>query len=150
MKTQTTYFGEVEYAEEELLHFEKGLYGFEDEKDFLLIDFGEDSGLLSLQSVRTPRLSFVLMHPFSLAPDYAPVLQPEDLRALGAERSEDLYFYVLCAVREPVPESTVNMQCPIAINPDTRQAMQVILENGQWQMRHRLADFGAAKEGGAC
>ncbi len=150
MRTDTTYFGEVDYDEEELIHFPRGLYGFEDETDFLLIDFGEDSGLLSLQSVRTPQLSFVLMHPFSLAPEYTPVLQPEELKALEAERSEDLYYYVLCAVKEPVPESTVNMQCPVAINPDTRQAMQVILENGAWHMRHRLADLAAAKEEEPC
>ena len=150
MTTETTYFGEVEYGEEELIHFPKGLYGFEDETDFLLIDFGADSGLLSLQSVKTPQLSFVLMHPFSLAPDYAPQLQDEELQALQAERSEDLYYYVLCAVKEPVPESTVNLQCPVAINPDTRQAMQVILESGQWHMRHRLADLEAAREGKSC
>ena len=30
MKTATKYFGEIEYEQEEVLTFPKGLYGFED------------------------------------------------------------------------------------------------------------------------
>ena len=147
MKIQTRYFGEVEYSEEEVLHFPAGLFGFEEETGFLLIPFEENSALYSLQSVATPQLSFILLHPFSLAPDYAPVLQAEELRTLGVQKSEDLYYYVLCAMRRPVSSSTVNMRCPIAVNPDSREAVQVILEEGPWNMRHPLSEFEQRKGG---
>lgn len=150
MKIQTKYFGEVEYTEEELIRFPKGLFGFEDEHEFLLMSFSEEGTLLSLQSVKSPDVAFTLMHPFTLAPDYAPVLQADELKRLGAERSEDLYYYVTCTVREPVGESTVNMRCPIAINPDTRVALQVILNDGAWEMRHKLSELSARKGGVPC
>ena len=150
MKTETKYFGEIEYEQEDLLTFPKGLFGFEEEKSFLLIPFSENGTLFSLQSVTTPQLSFVLMHPFSLDGSYAPVLQPEELAELKVEKSQDLYYYVLCAVKKPASESTVNMKCPVAINPDTREAVQVILEDGAWQMRHRLAEFEARKGAASC
>ena len=151
MKTETKYFGEIDYGPEELLTFPKGLFGFEEEHDFLLLTFSENGALFCLQSVQTPPLCFVLLHPFSLDSGYAPTLQPEELSALKAEKSEDLYYYVLCAVKKPAGESTVNMKCPVAINPDTREAMQVILEDdGTWQMRHRLAEFEVRKGAKPC
>jgi flagellar assembly factor FliW len=140
MKTDTKYFGEITYEQDELLTFPKGLYGFEDEQSFLLLPFSDTGTLFSLQSVKTSHLSFILMDPFSLDGSYAPVLQPEELKFLGVERSEDLFYYVLCAVKEPVAESTVNMRCPVAIN-DNGVAMQVILENTSWHMRHQLSEF---------
>ena len=37
MKTNTKYFGEIEYDEEAVLIFPKGLFGFEEEQRFLLL-----------------------------------------------------------------------------------------------------------------
>ena len=141
MKTKTKYFGEIEYTKEELLTFPAGLFGFEDEQSFLLLPFSDEGTLFSLQSVKTPELAFTLMHPFTLSPGYAPVLRDEELKSLGVESSEELYYYVMCTVKEPVGESTINMRCPLAINPDTRRGMQVILDGDKWEMRHRLAEF---------
>ena len=141
MKTQTRYFGEIEYTKEDLLTFAKGLFGFEDEQSFLLLPFSDAGTLFSLQSAKTPELAFTLMHPFSLAPNYAPVLSAEELKALGVEKSEDLYYYVMCTVKEPVGESTVNMKCPVAIDPDSRRGLQTILDGDTWEMRHKLVDF---------
>ena len=82
MKIQTNYFGEVEYSQEYVLTFPAGLYGFEEEQEYLMIPFEGSSILYSLQSVKTPMLSFILVHPFSLDSGYAPVLQPEELKTL--------------------------------------------------------------------
>ena len=151
MLLQTKYFCEVECAGEHLLRFEKGLFGFEEEKEFCLMPFqGSEGSLLCFQSVRTPQLAFVAMNPFSLKPDYAPVLTGEELRSLGVERSEELCFYALCVVRSPVADSTVNLRCPVAVNDRTGQAMQVILESGEYHMRHLLSEFGAGEGGGLC
>jgi len=141
LKTQTKYFGEIDYSEEDVLTFPKGMFGFEEERAFLLLPFSGDGTLFSLQSLKTPELSFVAVDPFSLTPGYAPVLQPEELKALGVEKSEELFYYTLCAVKNPVADSTVNLRCPIAINDESRQAMQVILEDKRYGMRHVLSDM---------
>jgi flagellar assembly factor FliW len=149
LKLGTKYFGQVDYEPEDVLSFPDGLFGFEDEKEFLLLPFaGSGESLLCLQSVQTAALAFVVINPFSLCSDYEPELQKEELKALGVTRSHDLGYYTLCAVKNPVSESTVNLQCPVAVNPHTRCARQVILENGRYQMRHPLAQF-KVKEGAA-
>ena len=57
-------------------------------------------------------------------------------------------YYVLCVVKNPVSDSTVNLKCPVAINPETRVAYQVILDTEDYEMRHPLAEF--SKGGAPC
>jgi len=142
LKIESKYFGQVEYEPEELLIFPRGLFGFEDEREFLLIPFQGEGTLYSLQSVRTPGLAFVAVDPFSLLAGYAPVLQDAELRELGVAESRELFFYALVSVKAPAGDSTVNLRCPIAINGESRQAMQVILEDRAYGMRHLLRDAG--------
>jgi len=130
----------VEYEPSDLLTFPKGLFGFEDEQEFLLLPFAGEGALYSLQSAKTPGLAFVAVDPFNLLEGYAPVLQEGELSELGVKESTDLYYYALCAVKSPPGDSTVNLRCPIAINSETRQAMQVILEDRRYGMRHLLSD----------
>ena len=39
LKLTTKYFGEIEYAQADVFHFSKGLFAFEEEKEFLLLPF---------------------------------------------------------------------------------------------------------------
>lgn len=131
--------------EEAILDFPEGLFAFENEKRFALLPFeGSEATLLCLQSIETEGLAFILMNPFSVSPEYAPVLQPQELERLGVSDSRELCYYVMCVVREPVSESTLNLKCPVVLNDETRQAMQVILEGSDYGMRHRLSEFGGA------
>ena len=143
MLLQTKSFGQLDCPAEQALHFPKGLFGFEEEKEFYLLPFeGSGGSLLCFQSAATPQLAFVAMNPFHLKPDYTPVLAGDELHMLGVERSEDLCFYTLCVVRNPVADSTVNLRCPVAVNDHTHQALQVILETEEYQMHHPLSEFG--------
>ena len=64
MTADTKYFGPVDYEADDLIRFPSGLFGFEDEKQFLLLPFeGSGGDLLCLQSLSTPSLSFVVMNP---------------------------------------------------------------------------------------
>lgn len=142
MQLNTKYFGTIDYHPEDILTFPNGLFGFEGETRFLLLPFaGSDGNMLCLQSMQHASLAFVLMNPFSLKPDYAPVLTAEELHLMKAEHSKELCYYVMCVVREPVKDSTINLRCPVAINPDMHLGIQVILETDAYHMRHPLEEF---------
>ena len=68
----------------------------------------------------------------------------------GISSSQDLCYYVLCVVREPVGESTVNLKCPIVIHAEEKKAVQVILDTGTYHMRHRLSEFRSEEAGSVC
>lgn len=149
MKIQTKYFGELSIDDTTTLHFTEGLFGFEEEKEFVLLPFSEEEDfLLCLQSVTNPYLAFTLLNPFMLMPDYRPLLPQKELDALQVTQSEDLCYYVLCRVEKPVSKSMVNLRCPIVINDQTRQARQVILD--QYTMRCPLSSLEQGKGEGLC
>jgi flagellar assembly factor FliW len=151
MQVNTKYFGSVDYEEEQILHFPRGLFGFEEEKAFLLLPFsGSEGTLLCFQSVRTPGLAFVAMNPFALKADYTPVLTAAELKEMGVSRSEDLCYYVLCAVKMPIEQSAVNLRCPVVVNEDTGTAIQVILETVEYSMHQALLEFKGEEEAASC
>lgn len=148
MQLETKYFGNIEYEPESVLSFPDGLFGFPEEKQFLMLPFsGSQGNMLCLQSIAAPSPAFILMNPFSLKPDYTPELSPQELKLMGVEKSQQLCYYVMCVARQPVGESTVNLRCPVVVNPDLHRAMQVILDIQDYHMRHRLEEFSSKEVG---
>ena len=139
MKINTKYFGEMDIAEAEVVRFPEQLPGLHDSHEYVIIRFyDDDDSLLCLQSLNEPALAFVVMNPFYLFEDYMPVLAPEDFRTLRAERDTLLVFYVIVVVHEDWIDSTVNLRCPIAINPEMRLGKQVVMDNSSYGLRHPL------------
>lgn len=145
---KTKYFGEVTFTEEDKILFEDGIFGFENKKEYALINFEEDNDtMVNLQSLEEEDLSFVLMNPFYLLEDYETSLTEQEVKKLGIdENTEGVLFYVVCVVKENIKDSTVNLRCPIVVNPKTRRGIQLILDNSEYSFKHSLADFS---KGGA-
>jgi flagellar assembly factor FliW len=143
MNINTQYFGTITYSNEELIYFPDGLYGFEDRKKYIPLAFQDGSdALICLQSIEDSEVSFILMNPFQLYEDYNPILSEEDQQQLNCEQDESIIsYYVICVIHDSMEESTVNLKCPIAVNTETREARQVILDNPLYKHRHAIHDF---------
>ena len=132
MTIQTDY-GMVEYQEEDLLIFRDGLFGFPQLTRYLLLRMNdEDDSILLMLSVEESKVVFVLINPFFLTPDYSPILAPEELS-----------YYAICVVQNDYLENTVNLKCPLVINPKTRHGIQVILKDSAYGYRHKLGSFAS-------
>ena len=65
MKTvDTMRFGTIEVEEEKVVHFAQGIPAFEDEHDFVIIPYDEESPFVFLQSLQTPDLAFLMTVPY--------------------------------------------------------------------------------------
>lgn len=143
MTIQTDY-GTVEYREEDLLIFRDGIFGFPKLTRYLLLRMNEDDdSILLMLSTEESKVVFVLINPFFLDPDYSPVLAPEELACLETEDSGELSYYAICVVQNDYLENTVNLKCPLVINPKTRHGIQVILKDSPYGYRHKLRSFDA-------
>ncbi len=142
MEINANYFGQISYEKQESIHIINGLIGFESYTEYLPIPFHEDNdSLISLQSLEDETLSFILMNPFGIYPDYAPSLSKQDMEELKAESPEDISFYVISVIRDSVADSTVNLKAPLIVNALNRQAKQVILDQSDYTFRHALGDI---------
>lgn len=142
---ETQEYGTLEYEPEYCINFPDGLFGFPDLHTYLplCLNDEEDNTLLVMQSVDDAHIGFVVINPFALDQDYHPVLTPEELQYLEAESETDLSFYVICVLKNNYLENTVNMKCPLVVNPDTRKGMQVILNDSVYDFRQKLNSFAA-------
>lgn len=142
MNMNAKYFGDISYEKNELLHIINGLFGFESYTEYLPISFNEENdSMISLQCIEDETLSFILMNPFELFPNYDPVLSEQDLKELDTDSEEDISYYVICVIRDSASASSVNLKAPLAVNALTRQAKQIILDNPEYTFRHTLGNL---------
>ena len=139
MVIQTKYFGEMNIAEEEKIYFPEPLLGFEDSSNYILIRFyDEPDSLFCLQSTNVPDAAFVLADPVYIVENYTVSLSPDDFKTLKADKDTPLAFYVVAVVRDDWKDSTVNLRCPIAVNPGKRLGKQLIMDDLSYSMRHPI------------
>jgi flagellar assembly factor FliW len=145
MKLQTKFEETVEINESEILKFEQGLPGFEEEKQFVLIPM-EGTPFSILQSITTTELAFVTADPFVFFKEYDFELSPSVQEQLHIEKSPDVFVQVIVTVSEPFDKSTANLQAPIVINQKNNAGKQVVLTDGKHQTRHFLNDFSFSRQ----
>lgn len=138
-KIKTARFGELEIQEDRIFYFADGLPAFEDEREFVILPFDDDSPYSFLQSVATPELAFLMTVPFVFFPDYEFVLEDDVMAALAIKGSEDMQIYTLVTIPGGnIKEMTANLMAPVVINKKTREAKQVVLDKSQYTTKHRL------------
>lgn len=144
----TRHFGRLEYGAEAILSFPAGLYAFEDQTEFLLIEQAVSAPMVFLQSVRERALSFMLVPVQVIDSAYRLILSEEDLRTLGFTEGDaprlgrDITALVLLTAG-PDHNATCNLLAPIVINPASRRGVQVIQFDSGYSHQHPLAALGA-------
>jgi flagellar assembly factor FliW len=137
MKTIQTRFGEVEYDPKNLLHFPAGMIGFPTLHDFVVMPNKKEGPLFWIQSIDESALAFVLTDPSNFFLDYK--LTPDDSEKSSLQITDDDDCYVLSVVTVPKDQKiTLNLAAPILFSPKTNRAIQVILENTEYQSKTPL------------
>ncbi|MBQ7609376.1 MAG: flagellar assembly protein FliW [Desulfovibrionaceae bacterium] len=97
--------------------FPRGLIGFENEQQFVLLQIRPDAPLLVLQSVHTPQLGFLVTDPRCFLPDYMPRVSDAELSLLDIADLHDAAILVTVSIPMGEPEkATLNLTGPIIIN----------------------------------
>lgn len=142
MKSSSANTASPEPEEMAVIHFEDGIYGFEDVKDFVLLERSSSKVIWSLRAADGNFPSLIVVDPFVVLQNYRPVLTPAERQSLGNPPDDELCFLAVAVIRQNLADSVVNLKSPIVINTRTRQAKQVIMENSDYPVRYRL--FGNA------
>ncbi|MFE8701661.1 flagellar assembly protein FliW [Cytobacillus sp. FJAT-54145] len=143
MKIETKYQGEVELKEEETLHFPQGVFGFPEEKKFVVLPLTEDQSLFTLQSLKTTGLAFVITSPFQFFPTYEFDLEDHILEELKIKSQEEIQVFSILTIYDPFEKTTANLMAPVIINAKERVAKQVVLNNANYLTKQPL--FQTAK-----
>jgi flagellar assembly factor FliW len=141
MKLQTKFEEIVEVNESDILRFEQGLPGFEEEKQFVLMAI-EGTPFSILQSVTTTELAFITADPFVFFKDYDFELSPSDQEQLKVKKPEEVSVQVIVTVADHFEKSTANLKGPVIINYKKNIGKQVVLNEVKYNTRHYIEQEG--------
>ena len=140
MKLITKEFGEITVEDKDLIVFSRGIYGFEEYTKYVILKDSPDDDIMYLQSVDNPDLHFVIVDPYIILPHYSPMMTSEDLAVfkIKAEEINNLKYLLIAVISDDIENSVVNAKSPIVINSTNNEAIQAILTNPDYSLRHPL------------
>ncbi|MDR0620788.1 MAG: flagellar assembly protein FliW [Deltaproteobacteria bacterium] len=138
VKIATDRFGEMEFREESVISILGGIIGFPNLVRYVLIQRPTDAPFYWLQSLDDPTLALVLVNPVLFKEDYNPKL-PEGLHEeLKAKPGEITLFAIVTIPAGRPQDMTANLLGPLALNPASRLARQLVLDDGVYTHRQPI------------
>jgi flagellar assembly factor FliW len=138
VKVDTTRFGELEVNKKDIITFAEGLLGFEQLKKFFIVDPGDQTLILWLQSIDDASTAFPIIEPKIFMPDYSIKLLPAELSSLKLEGLSEASVYTVLTIPQTVTDMSANLKAPIIINNQTKNARQIVLQDSKLEVRHKM------------
>jgi len=150
MRINTKIFGEIEIADDKIIHFPSGIIGFPELTDFALVH-DEEKGIGAIhwmQSVQEPAFAMPVIDPLIVCPDYNPEVDDELLRPLGELIPDEMLVLVTVTVPSDLTQMSVNLRGPLIVNAAEKKACQVIIEGEGYAVKYPVYDILNAKKAG--
>ena len=135
MFIDTDRYGKDEIEENNFINFREGIPGLETYKRFAILQFDGSYPIIWLQSTEDKSICLPVIDSFLVLPDYSFDISDEEVRQLSLAGPEDLKIISVLVIPEIIERMTVNLAAPIVINTKNSSAMQVILNNGEYNVR---------------
>lgn len=143
MVAETKFFGTIDIEDDKIIHFPMGIIGFEGLKNFALIydsEREERSNISWLQSMEEPLMVLPVINPMDIVEDYGPIIEDELMKIIGDPADADILIFVSMSIPSDLTKMTANLKAPFIINTVDRRAMQVIVENQDYEVKYNVYD----------
>lgn len=140
----TRIFGDIAIEDDKIIHFERGILGFPDLKDFTLIfdieKGNKEDGIKWLQSIDEPGFAMPVMNPSVFITDYEPRFDRDLLTPLGdnLEPANIAMFVTVTVPKGDVTGTTINLKAPIIISLDSNRAVQLISDGDEYSIKYPI------------
>jgi flagellar assembly factor FliW len=125
-------------SKDAVIHFEEGLIGFSEFKDFVLMENDSLAPFRLLQSLESPQVGFLVLEPTALVNNYYDLVPAREWESLGIGGTIKPLAFVIIVVGANPESSTGNLQAPLLINYDNMVGKQIILTDSGFSVRHPL------------
>jgi flagellar assembly factor FliW len=138
VKIKTTRFGELEVDKKDIVEFSEGILGFEKLTSFFIVDPGDQTLILWLQSTDDPATALPIIEPKIFQPNFMIKLLPIELNSLNLENLQNASVYTVLTIPQNVTEMSANLKAPIIINNKTKNARQIVLQDSKLEVRFKM------------
>ena len=137
----TNNFGNLSIEKENIITFEQGLLGFEELKQFAIIDVEECLPFEWLVSVEDPIVAFPILNPTLFFSDYKPSLSKDDLVLLDIKKEKDVEMFCIVTLGKKPEDVTLNLKGPILINMKNKMGKQVVFTEDYYSLNQQLIRY---------
>jgi len=138
LKIDTDRFGVLEAKSSDLISFKEGILGFESLQKFIVLDPGDKTFILWLQSVEDPKVAFPILEPKFLRPDFSLTLAPFERQHLELETDQEIVAYCILTIPSNIEEISANLKAPLVINKIKRLGRQIVLQETKLEIRQNI------------
>lgn len=138
MKIRTTRFGEIEINQQDIIHFKEGILGFEQYKNFTIVDPNDTTLIMWMQCIDSPQIAFPIIEPQIFKQDYCPVLMPADMNSVELTQPNDARVYTILTIPADFTLMNANMKAPIIINIKKNIARQIVLQDNKLVVKYEM------------
>ncbi|WP_099190228.1 flagellar assembly protein FliW [Tepidibacter mesophilus] len=135
MKLNTTYFGEIDIEDSEIINFDDGMPGFEHLSKFIIIR--EEELVIDYLQCIEEDITFPIINPFLINKEYEFKIPDNTIKKLDIEKQEDVLIYTIVIIPENIKEMRTNLQGPIVINTKSKKGKQLILDE-RYPLRYMI------------
>ena len=125
---------QVTVEEEQLIHFEFGLPGFEELKIYAIIEIEEYNPFLLLHSVEDQSIAMVILKSNLLDEENEFEIPEIKLKNLKEKGKNEFEIFFILKIHEDDKQITANVKAPVLINFVNQKGSQIILDDDKLSM----------------
>lgn len=138
MELVTKHHGVIEYNDEDIIMFKKGLPGFKELKKFIVFTLESNKDFSVLHSIEDIEVGLVMVSPFAIMKDYEFKIPDSFIEELEIARPEDVLALTTVTLSSNIEKITTNLKAPMIINIKEKLGEQLILDNDKYKIKHTL------------
>lgn len=138
MKFISKIHSKIEYEENNIIIFNKGIPGFDDLRRFILLELKEYEPFKLLQSIEDSEVGMIVTSPYEFFKDYEFKLSEETIKNLNISSPEQVMIITTITLNSDVKKITTNLQGPIVINTSNNLGEQIILDDSKYKVKSPL------------
>jgi len=143
---QTVRFGMLDYREEDVVHLPEGLVGMPDLCRWLVLEMGDDIPMKWFQSLDRGDFGFPVSQPAFFTDTYDVDIPAASASTLKGDEGEWIAILIITTVHAGGTKITGNLLAPLVVNVDTRQGVQLVMNDPEWSVQQEInyLKFGLA------
>jgi len=137
MEITTNRFGKLDIAQDAVIRFPKGLFGWEDCREWILLADEQNEALAWLQSLDRSEVALAVVSPRRFVPGFQMRVARRELSPLKLNDVSEAEVLVIVGKRDQ--GITLNLKAPVVINLEERLGRQIIT-NGDLPIQYPLGE----------
>ena len=138
MQIKTSRFGVIGLTQDDIIQFPEGLLGFNNLRQFVLLDDPNDEIFAWLQSCEEPGIAFPILEPELFTTAYNVNLTKHDLEVLGLNKAEGIRYFSIITIPGDPTQMTANLKAPVVVNVAQRIARQCVLQDNSLAIKEPI------------